>query len=421
MKKPQLIAGLELGTRHFTAAVGELQEKNRLVIRAVDSVPAQGFEKEGLSDPIECSDAVARLIRQLERSLSGRVAVATAAFPATHLKSFNADASIPVSDAGSGITRQDVDKVVSTCRSLSVDYDRQILHSFERSFTVDGQPGVRNPVGLSGKKLTVDLHLVTAQTHTVQNLAKVLNRAGLEPGGFVLPSLGVSEAVLTDLDRDLGVTLIRIGEFQTEVILFDDGHVRETFLLPGGLEDLIENIGRVFKLARVSAEHLLEQVRTLEEHPAVVGPDGAPIPASSDWADVPLRAGVGAAVRTFPQGQVVQLVRHRAKELLNRIQRRLVASPLFLDCASGIVIVGPMARLEGFLEMAEELFNMPVRLGTVKDLELAPGLELRAQDTTAVGLVRYHFRLRAIVEQNGAMPPWLKPLEKFQRLLQEYF
>lgn len=422
MKKTPLVAGLELGTRHFTAAVGELQEKGRLVIRAVDSVPAQGFEKEGLSDPIECSDAIARLIRQIERALSGRVGTATAAFPATHLKSFNADASIPVSDAGAGITRQDVEKVVATCRSLSVDYDRQILHSFERSFTVDGQSGVRNPVGLSGKKLAVELHLVTAQALTVQNLSKVLNRAGLEPGGFVLPSLGVAEAALTDLDRDLGVTLLRIGEFQTEVILFDDGHVREIFLLSGGLEDLIESISRTFKLPRVSAEHLLEQVRTLEEKPAVVGPDGAPMPASPDWANVPLRVGRGASVRTLPQGQVVHLVRHRAKELLNRIQRRLVSSMTFLDCASGIVVVGPMARLEGFLEMAEDMFNMPVRLGAVKEMELSPGVTLRAQDTTAAGLVRYHFRSRADVERAaGFTHPWLKPLEKFQRLLQEYF
>ncbi len=421
MKKPALVAGLELGARQFTAAVGELQEKGKPVLRAVDSVPSQGFEKEGLSDPIECSDAIARLVRQLERNLPGRVSVATVAFPAAHLKSFNADASIPVSDAGAGITRQDMEKVVSTCRSLSVDYDRQILHSFERGFTVDGQTGIRNPIGLAGKKLIVDLHLVTAQSHAVQNLAKVLSRAGLELGGFVLPSLGAAEAVLSDLDRDLGVTLIRIGEFQTEAVLFDDGQVRETFLFPGGLEDLIESLSRSFKLPRVSAEHLLEQVRTLEEQPVVVGPDGVPVPASSDWANVPLRAGVGASVRTFPQGQVVHLVRQKAKELLTRIQRRLVATPTFLDSASGIVVVGPMARREGFLEMAEELFNMPVRLGTVKEIEFSPGLELRAQDTTPVGLVRYHFRSRAQADKASQVPPWLKPLERFQRLLQEYF
>ena len=410
MKKPQRIVGLELGARQFTAAVGEVQDNQQVVIRVIESAPSQGFEREGLTDPIECSDAVARLMRQVERSLSDKVTLASAAFPGNQLKSFNASAAVPITDPGTGISKQDVDRVISTCRTLSLDYDRQILHSFERGFTVDGQSGVRNPVGLSGKKLSVELHLVTAQTTTAQNLTKMLNRAGLELDTFVLPGLGMAEAVLTDLDRDLGVTLIRIGEFQTEVVLFDDGGVRETFLLSGGTEDLVESLSRTFKLPRVSAEHLLEQVRTLEAPSADV-----------DWASVPLRAGVGASVRTFPQGQVVQLVKGRAKDLLSRVQRRLGASSIFLDSASGIVVVGSLARLEGFMEMAEEMFNTPVRLGIVKDVELPPGFVPRIQDTTAVGLVRYAFRLRADSGVSRPLPPWLKPLEKFQRILQEYF
>ncbi|GEM_PF-1643733 len=422
MKKPQRIIGLELGSRQFTAAVGESQEQQPLAIRAIESVPSQGFEKEGLTDPIECSDAVARLLRQLERSISDKITRAAVAFPGSQLKSFNATASVPVTDPATGISRQDVERVISTCRTLSLDYDRQVLHAFERGFTVDGQSGIRNPVGLSGKKLSVDLHLVTAQSSTAQNLTKMLNRAGLEVDGFVLTGLGVSEAVLTDLDRDLGVTLLRIGEFQTEVVLFDDGGAKETFLLPGGTEDLVENLSRSFKLPRVSAEHLLEQVRTLEE-PAAVAPDGSPLPSEgrAEWAAVPLRAGVGASVRTFPQGQVVQLVRGRAKELLSRVQRRLSASSTFLDCASGIVVVSSLARLEGFLEMAESMFNMPVRMGTVKGMELPPGVTPRTLDIPAVGLSRYAFRKRAVPGTSWNFPPWLKPLEKFQRLLQEYF
>jgi cell division protein FtsA len=408
MKKEQLVAGLDLGPRQFVLAAGRIQEPNRLVVQAVEALPAQGFEKEGLTDAVECADAVSRLLRQAERVLSARIPSAMVAFPAAQLKSFNAASAVPVQDPGTGINRQDVERAISTCRSLSLDYDRQILHCFERGFVVDGQQGIKNPVGLSGKKLTVDLHLVTAPNSGIQNLTRVLSRAGLEPERLVMPGLAVAEAVLADVDRDLGVTLVRIGDSQIEVLLFDDGEVKETFLIPGGAEDIAESVSRSFKLPRVSAEHLLEQLSTVEE-------------LSEEKAALPLRAGLGASVRTFPQGQVAHLVRAKAKDLLTRIQRRLEGNPIFLDCASGVVVTGYLSRMEGFLEMAEQTFNAPVRLGTVKEVELAEGIALRGADSVAVGLLRHSARRRLETTRPSNSAPWMRPLETVQRLLQDYF
>ncbi len=408
MKREQLLAGIELGPRQFTAAAGQLREGSRLSVQAVESIPAQGFEKEGLSDPIECSDAVARLVRQLEKAAGQRVSTAAIAFPANHLRSANASASIPIPEPGAGISRQDVEKAIATCRTLSLDYDRQILHSFEREFTVDGQSGVRNPVGLSGRKLTVELHLVTAVSLAVQNLTRVISRSGLEVEEFVMPGLACGEAVLSAQDQDLGVTLLRIGDHQSEAVLYSDGEVRETFLFPGGSDDLIEHFSRNLRIPRLSAEHLLGQVRTIEEPP--------------NGDSVPLRAGVGASIRSFPGDQVRQLARHRCKELLQRIRRRLATSSTFLDSASGVVAVGQLARLEGFLEMAEELLNLPARLGAVREVELPPGVTLRSQDTTAIGLLRHTLRRRSTPAlSTSPLPGWLKPLEGFRRVLQEYF
>ena len=407
MKKETSLAGIELGSKWFTAAVGHLQE-GRLRIQALDSVPAQGFEKEGLSDPIECADGVSRLLRQVGRTDGLKVTTAVVAFPANHLKSANASATIPIPEPGAGITRQDVEKVLSTCRTLSVEYDWKILHAFERGFSVDGQSGVRNPIGLSGRKLEVELHLVTALNLTVQNLTRVINRSGLEVDAFILPAAGCAEAVLSDLDRDLGVALVRIGEFLTEVVLYNDGEVRETFLIPGGMDDLVEHLSRSLRLPRVAAERLLSQVRTLGEPP--------------DENSVPLETGPGVSTaRSVSQPQAVQLVRHRCRELLHKLRRRLAANSIFPDCASGVVTVGPLARVEGFLEMAEEFLNVPVRLGAVKEVELAAGLSLRQQDVTAVGLLRYGLRRQMAAAQPAVLPAWLKPLERFRRLLQEYF
>lgn len=408
MKKEPLVAGLDLGPSQFVLAAGILKDGQRLTVQVVESVPAQGFEKDGLTDPIECTDAVSRLVRQAERSLSSRISGATVSFPACQLKSFNATAAVPVQDPTSGISRQDIEKAVTTCRSLALDYDRQILHSFERGFAVDGQTGIKNPLGLSGKKLTVDLHLVTAPNLGVQNLGRVLTRAGLEAERLVMPGIGVGEAVLADVDRDLGITLVRIGDSQIEVILFADSEIRETFLVPGGADDLAESLSRSFKLPNMAAGHLLEQVSTIEE-------------LSPEKAALPLRSGLGASVRPFPQGEVVQVVRAKAKDLLTRVQRKLDGNPIFMDCASGVVVVGHLSRLEGFLEMAEQTFNAPVRLGTMKGIELAEGVNLKATDLPAIGLLRHSARRKAAVTRSSNTPPWMRPLETVQRLLQDYF
>ena len=417
-KKPSLIAGLELGTRQFTVAVGDFSESRplgrgehqRLLIREVASTPTRGLQRGVLSDPLECTDTVARVIRQAERSLGVRIPSVLVALPGNQVRSTNASASIPISDPGIGISPRDVERAFATCRNLSLDYDRQILHAFRRGFTVDGQAGIKDPVGLCGTKLAIELHLVTAQSLGLQNFTRVLNRAGLEVEEFVLPGLAAAEAVLSDLDRDLGVTLILVDELQTQIILFTDGQVRETFLIPWGAELLTENLSRTFKVPRAAADQLLEQVSSLEENPSL--PDSPP-----------LRVKVGSVIRTFPQGQVVHLIGAKTKEALNRIQHRLDQSPYFRESAAGVVMVGNLTRLEGFLEMAEGILNMPVRLGTAREVELnVPSLStLGAHHTTVVGLLQHGARRRSLSPHSLSATGWLRWVERTRQLLEEYF
>ncbi|MBI3333634.1 MAG: cell division protein FtsA [Candidatus Omnitrophica bacterium] len=407
--KPQLMAGLELGSRQFTLAVGQLQDRQRLIVRAVGSVPAQGIARGVLTDPMECTDGVARLVRQVERSLSLKVPTVLATVCGNHLKSYNATASIPIPNSEGGITRRDVARAISTCRTLSLDYDRQILHAFPRSFAVDGQSGIKDPVGLFGTKLAIELHLVTALNLGIQNQLRVINRAGLEVEEMILPGLAAAEAVLSELDRDVGVTLIRIGESQTEALLFTEGSIRETFLIPWGTDQLVESISRHFKLPSALAEQLLEQVRGLEERP--------------EWASLSLRVKSGSLVRSFPHAQVAHHVAGKIKEFLGRVRQRLDGSPAYRESTAGVVMVGPFARLEGFLEMAEFLLNMPVRLGIARELELDPQVTLGAAHTTAVGLLRYAAgrRLASPLSSPAAGPLWLRWVERTRHLLEEYF
>jgi len=411
------LAGLELGQRQFTAAVGQWSAvpagKNgrssggRLLVQAVGSVPAQGISAEGISNAIEAADAVVRLMRGLERMLDIKLPIVATAVDNSQVQGINATASVPLKDPSIGIVQQDVERVIQTCRTLSLDYDRQILHAFQRGFTVDGQPRVKNPIGLYGRKLTAELHLVTALTGTVQNLTRTLNRAGLEVEGLFLPAVAAGEAVLCDLDRDLGVTLIRIGDFQTEAALYADGVIRETVLFPWGKQRLAEGLSRSLRIPRAAAVELLEKTRSLEENSA--------------WNKQQIEAASGEIAHTFSHGDIARLLRGRVEGFLQQLQRRLAASPHFRDSASGVVMVGRLAGLEGFLEMAETRINLPVRLGAPRDLELGGDVRLTSAHTTAVGLLRCAAKVR--LPQARPWPAsWMGQwVERGRRLLEDYF
>ena len=406
--KPQFVAGLELGERHFIMAVGHRDEQGRIVVQAADLIPAQGIERGVLTDPVECSDAVARLARKVEAVLGTRVPKVLVAVHGNHLKSYNSNSSIPIPDPGVGISPRDVEKAITTCRTLSLDYDRQVLHTFRRGFAVDGQSGIKDPVGLYGTKLSVELHMVTALNLAMQNLVRVLNRAGLEVQEFMLPSLACAEAVLSELDQDLGVTLIRIGVLQSEAILFADGGVKETFLVPWGTEHLAESLSRALKMPRVSVEQLLGQIRGVEDRP--------------EWSAVPLQVRAGTLVRNFPHGQVTHLLTARAKEFFTRLRQRLDSSPYFQESAAGVVMVGPLTRLEGFLEMAESFLNTPVRMGTAREVEVNPQVTLNSMHSTAVGLIRHALKGQEMASNNHrAGSPLVRWVEKTRKVLEDYF
>ena len=409
MAKIPSIVGLELRDRHFVMAVGIAPDRDRLIVQALDTIPARGIERGVLTDPVECTDTVARLVRQVEKNIDAKITHAFVALHGSHLKSTTVSAIIPIPDPNVGISRRDVERAVTHCKTISLEYDRQILHAFERGFSVDGQSGIKDPVGLSGTRLGIDLHLITAQTLAVQNLTKVLHRAGIEVGEYVFPPLATAGAVLADLDRDLGVTLISIDEFQTTTAIFTDGAVRETLILPWGMDYIAEALSRSLKLPRAAVDQLLDQLKTLEERP--------------ERSAVSLQVKAGSIQRSFPQAEVIQLVVPKIKELLSRIKRRLDECPFFQESAAGITMNGPLASLEGFLETAEGILNMPVRLGTPRDVEVEPQVSLNRMHTTAVGLLHYAVKRRVVpapaIPSGG--PPWVVWVERTRKLLEEYF
>jgi cell division protein FtsA len=389
------------------AALGRSDRPGHLKLQAVESVQAGGIHQGALSDPAECADTVSRLVRQLDERQGIRLSKVLAAAYGNQVRSQNAAACVPILEPEVGVSARDVERAVGTCRSLGLDYDRQIIHLFSQGFSVDGQSGIKNPVGLFGAKLTAHLHLVTGLSSGLSNLHRVFNRAGLTAEELVMPGMAAAEAVLSDLDRDLGVVLIAIGETFTEAVLFGEGSAREMILFPWGTDPLASALSRNLKLPWAAADQLLAQLGSLEELP--------------QWTSVPLRISAGSLVRTFPQGQVASWVTARAKEFLKQLAARLEERPYFREASSGIVMVGPLAHVGGFLELAEEAFNVPVRIGNIREVEVDPGVSLKPSHTTLVGLLRLGVKRRASSSNPIPQRPWGMISHRVRKVLEEYF
>lgn len=411
MNHRALLAGVDIGTHQITVAVGHVTEGRALEVVALRTGPTRGLAHGGIVDLADGVDAVARVVRQAEEQAQERVTAAAATIHGGSIQNRSAVASVTLADASSEISRRDVERVLAACRTAASSYDRQGLHEFVQRFAVDDQDGVRDPVGLYGGTLETALHLVTVPTGVAQSWRKVLNHAGLEVNALVLPGVATSHAVLSDLDRELGVIVVDIGGAHTDIICCVDGAIRETLSVPWGGDQLTDRLAERFGLPVAAAEQVKLQCNAMDVEPGA-GPREM------------LRVSVGHGHRTLPRAEVSAALAEGVKELLAAVRQRLDASRYFRDAAAGLVVTGGTALMAGVVECAETLCNLPARLGTLQGVACHPRVTVTPTAATAIGLLAYQVvRRRPAL---SAVPPAVtQPLGRlFHRakiLLEDYF
>ena len=353
MNKPRetknLLVALDIGTSKIVAIVAEVTPDGALEILGLGQHPSKGLKK-GVVVNIEATvTGIQRALEEAELMADVKIRDVLTGIAGSHIKSFNSHGMVAIKDKE--VSQFDVDRVIETARAVNIPMDQQILHILTLEFIIDGQEDVREPVGMSGVRLEVKVHSVTGAVSAAQNIMKCVRRCGLEVRDLVLQPLASAIAVLSQDEKDLGVCLVDIGGGTTDIAVFTGGAIRHTAVIPIAGDQITNDIAMALRTPTKDAEDIkMAHGCALRQLASV-----------NDVIEVP---GVGdREPRQMSRQTLAEVIEPRVEELYSLIQRELRASGFEELLSSGIVLTGGSAAMQGMVELGEEVFHMPVRLG----------------------------------------------------------
>ena len=353
MSKPRdpknLVVGLDIGTSKIVCIVAEVNEEGGLDIIGMNTHPSRGL-RQGVVVNIEATvNAIQRALEEAELMADCKIREVFTGIAGSHIKSFNSHGMFAIKDKE--ISQMDVDRVVDTARAVNIPTDQQILHTIPQEFIVDGQEDVRDPLGMSAVRLEVKVHIVTGAVSAAQNIIKCVRRCGLEVGDLVLQPLASAMAVLTEDEKELGVCLVDIGGGTTDIAVFTNGAIRHTAVIPVAGDQVNNDIAVALRTPPKEAEDIKIQY-------------GCALRQLADARDMIEVPGIGdRPPRTLSRQTLAEFIEPRMEELYSLVQAELRRSGFEELLSSGIVITGGSAGMQGMVELGEEVFHMPVRLG----------------------------------------------------------
>ncbi len=353
MNKPRetknLLVALDIGTSKIIAIVAEITAEGAIEVLGIGQHPSKGLKK-GVVVNIETTvHGIQRALEEAELMADCKIRDVLTGIAGSHIKSFNSHGMVAIKDKE--VSQSDVDKVIETARAVNIPNDQQILHILTQEFIIDGQEDVREPVGMSGVRLEIKVHIVTGAVSAAQNIMKCVRRCGLEVRDLVLQPLASAIAVLSQDEKDLGVCLVDIGGGTTDIAIFTGGSIRHTAVIPIAGDQITNDIAMALRTPTKDAEEIkMAHGCALRQMASV-----------NDVIEVP---GVGDRdPRQMSRQTLAEVIEPRVEELYSLIQRELRASGFEELLSSGIVLTGGSAGMAGMVELGEEVFHMPVRLG----------------------------------------------------------
>jgi cell division protein FtsA len=370
----EIVVGLDIGTTKVCAVVAEVEDGG-ITILGVGMVPCRGLRKgivanidwtvRSIKDAIDAAQTMAGVeIRTIYAGIGG-----------SHVRSSSSDGIAAI--AGGEVTRGDVERVLEGARAIPVDADRQILHVLPREYTVDSQDGIRDPVGMAGVRLGVKVNLVTAATSCVQNVIRCAERCGLTVADVVLQPLASAEAVLSDDEKEIGVAVVDIGGGTTDILLYVDGGIAHTSVIPVGGNNITSDVAAGLRTPMAEADRLKRLSGCALGR--MVGED--------EEVEVP---GVGGhAPRKAARRVLSDIIEPRVEEIFAVVRKRIEDTGMLEQLSAGVVLTGGAVLLQGMSEFAEEILGMPVRVGMPTGVRGITQLVHGPEYATGVGLVKY--------------------------------
>jgi len=399
-----IVVGLDIGTTKICAVVGEMQDDGVEVV-GVGSNPSVGLRKGVVVNIESTVNSIRRAVEEAELMAGCEIGQVFVGIAGSHIKGFNSHGVIAVK--GQEVSQEDVDRVIDAARAVAIPLDREVIHILPQEYMVDDQGGILDPVGMTGVRLEAKVHIVTGAVTAAQNLIKCANRAGLDVVDIVLQPLASAEAVLTPEEKDLGAALIDFGGGTTDLALFAEGTIKHTSVLGLGGNNLTNDIAVGLRTPMNEAEKI--KVRHGNCLSSLVGRD--------ETIEVPSVGG--RKPRLLSRHILAEILEPRVEEIFNLIDQELQRSELKDVLASGVVITGGSALLPGITEIADQVFQLPTRIGYPRKISGLVDVVNGPMFATAVGLVLYgmehqpgnKFRIRdrnIFNRVTGRMRSWFK-------------
>jgi cell division protein FtsA len=389
--KPELVVGLDVGTTKICAVIAA-PRSHGLDVVGVGAAPSRGLRRGVVVNIDSTVEAIKHAVAEAEQMAGVEVGAVYAGVAGGHIRSVNSRGVVAVSGKDREVSQADVDRAVEAARAINVPQDREIIHVLPQTFMIDDADGVREPIGMSGVRLEVEVHIVTGAATSVQNVIRSVNRAGLTVQDVVLEPIASSEAVLFRDERELGVVVIDIGGGTTDVALLRDGAIWHTAILPLGGDHITNDIAVGLRTPMADAEELKKRYGCALT---------ALVPAE-ETVDVPSVGG--RKPRQLSRQVLSEIIQPRVEEIFTLVARELTRAGFSEAATAGVVVTGGTSILQGVPELAESVFDQPVRRGVPGDVGGLADVIKSPIYATAVGLALYGAR------RQTAGPVWSEPV-----------
>lgn len=371
----KMIVSLDVGTSKVVALIGEMLPDGELSVVGVGVTAARGMDKGGVNDLNLVVQSIQRAIDEAELMADCRVSSVYLNISGRHIGCQNENGMVPINETE--VTQDDVESVIHAAKSVPIAQERRILHVLPQEYVIDSQESIKSPIGMSGVRMEARVHIITCANDMAKNIQKAVERCELKVESLIFSALASSYAVLTDDEKELGCALVDMGGGTIDISLFSGGVLRHTAVIPVAGNQVTNDIAKIFRTPLSHAEDIKVQyacaLRQLVSH--------------EDNIEVPSVGGRPS--RTMSRHILAEVVEPRYQELFELVRDEIEKSGLDEQIAAGVVLTGGTSKMEGALEFAEEIFQMPVRLGEPLNVKGLTDYVSDASYATSVGLLRF--------------------------------
>ena len=376
VKGKHYISALDIGTSKVIALIGEVQEDNQIHIVGIGQAPSRGLKAGMVTNIDATAQAIKHAVSEAELMADCKVGSVTTGIAGNHIRSLNSQGVVKIKDGE--VSQADIDRAIETAKAVNIPPDHSILHTVVQEYIIDNQPGVREPIGMSGVRLDTRVHIITGAVTALQNIQKCITRCGLQMDQIMLQPLASGQAVLTDDEKDLGVCVIDIGGGTTDIAVYTNGAIRHTAVIPVAGDLITSDLAQALRTPYAAAEYI-------KIHHGAAHPD-LPDEDMDEMVEVP---SVGERQpRQISRKVLASVIGPRVEEILEYALAELHRSGFFEDMlTSGIVLTGGASMLNGIVDLAEDIFGLPARIGVPPEM---PGVSERVRNprnATVIGLL----------------------------------